>query len=398
MKPLVRPPVVLFMNAAVLVVSAAMIVQQELPAWRRARARTEAARLELGDMKALVGKKAVWETIRDELAPLLPRFPADRAMDIHWLALTDQIAAKHGLKIARRQVGDEKSYAGFREMMVECTEWEGSEEALLHFLFEIQSEGALVDVPQLLMKPLKDDRLRGRFSVRYFYQRAGDRVPVSGSPRAKRSSSPASTGFAKGGFARYQPILDRKVFGSAPAMAMPAGAPGRPTPPPVLPPAFAKNLKVVALVDDPDGIRVGFIDISHKPPKNYLLRIGESQDGYEVLDADTEKEGVLLRKGDMMYWIYMGGSSAPVASAVPAGAGTSPERSSYAERLKARREALKKRQEQAPNVGPDELEKQLRKHNMELIRAGGKLGPPLPIQLTPEEDAQLVQEGVLPAR
>ena len=32
---------------------------------------------------------------------------------------------------------------------------------------------------------------------------------------------------------------------------------------------------------------------------------------------------------------------------------------------------------------------------MDLIRAGGTLGPPLPIQLTKEMDDQLVREGVL---
>jgi hypothetical protein len=33
---------------------------------------------------------------------------------------------------------------------------------------------------------------------------------------------------------------------------------------------------------------------------------------------------------------------------------------------------------------------------MELIRAGGDLGPALPIPLTPEQDDQLVREGALP--
>lgn len=45
---------------------------------------------------------------------------------------------------------------------------------------------------------------------------------------------------------------------------------------------------------------------------------------------------------------------------------------------------------------PEERERRLREYNMELIRQRGALGPVLPIQLTPEEDAQLVSEGVLP--
>lgn len=42
------------------------------------------------------------------------------------------------------------------------------------------------------------------------------------------------------------------------------------------------------------------------------------------------------------------------------------------------------------------LEKRLQNYQMDLIRAKGMKGPPLPIQLTPEADEQLVAEGVLP--
>ena len=45
---------------------------------------------------------------------------------------------------------------------------------------------------------------------------------------------------------------------------------------------------------------------------------------------------------------------------------------------------------------PDEHESMMQEYNMELIRAGGDLGPALPIELTPDQDAQLVREGALP--
>jgi hypothetical protein len=44
-----------------------------------------------------------------------------------------------------------------------------------------------------------------------------------------------------------------------------------------------------------------------------------------------------------------------------------------------------------------ELQRKLQEYQMNLIRSGGQLGPPLPMQLTPEMDAQLVNEGVLPS-
>ena len=44
-----------------------------------------------------------------------------------------------------------------------------------------------------------------------------------------------------------------------------------------------------------------------------------------------------------------------------------------------------------------ESQKHLEQYQMELIRAGGEKGPPLPMPMTPEMDAQLVKEGVLPS-
>jgi predicted transcriptional regulator len=44
----------------------------------------------------------------------------------------------------------------------------------------------------------------------------------------------------------------------------------------------------------------------------------------------------------------------------------------------------------------EEMKEFYRQKNLELIRAGGKKGPPLPVALSPEDDAQLVKEGVLP--
>jgi len=69
---------------------------------------------------------------------------------------------------------------------------------------------------------------------------------------------------------------------------------------------------------------------------------------------------------------------------------------SYIERIKKRQAQLRARPggESIPafTLTDKEIEEHLRRINMQAIRAGK---PPLPIQLTPEEDAQLVKEGVL---
>ena len=74
-------------------------------------------------------------------------------------------------------------------------------------------------------------------------------------------------------------------------------------------------------------------------------------------------------------------------------------RMSYAERLKRRREQLeerRRREAETPKLTGKELEEQLKSYQMDLIRAGGEKGPPLPIPLTKEMDDKLVAEGVLP--
>jgi len=217
-------------------------------------------------------------------------------------------------------------------------------------------------------------------------------------------------------FTRYQPILDREPFGAAPVA---------PTAEELMadrmadtPPPFVKKLRMCAITETEEfGLRVGIVDISAKPPTSYMMRVGEVQDELELVDADFDREGALLKKEGVMHWIYLdgslgsgpGGAQTTVASPSPGGPRVPPSAAarsssgrggSYAERLKKRREILEERRrksEERASVGPEALKKQLQEYQMELIRAGGELGPPLPIPLTKEMDNQLVAEGALPA-
>lgn len=206
---------------------------------------------------------------------------------------------------------------------------------------------------------------------------------------------------------------------------------------------------------------VGFIDKAEKPPRNYYLGVGESANGFVVEDASYEEETATLSKDGVAITIKLGvgvvatpAAAAPVAAprsfgsrlpaplpvAAPAAPSVTPpgsppalvrtpvlssrslplpgtlrgvdralsivKDSSYVERLKQRRAELleaSQAQDQAQKArigeAADERAAQLftmllRRRNMDMIRRGeGSLG----IELTPEEDAQLVKEGVLPS-
>jgi hypothetical protein len=218
-------------------------------------------------------------------------------------------------------------------------------------------------------------------------------------------------------FSRYQVILDRMPFGEPPPPVAVA-------PPPVQPPTKepAKNsvlhsLRICALREVGGGeVRVGFVNIKEKPAKTYYLYKGQMQDGIRVADADYGKKMALLQKDGEELWIAMNagpggpipGSQPVVAAATKPGVKAAPKnakkgqakvRRSYSERLKQRRKHEEERKLQIAaekaKLKPRELKQYFREKQMELIRTGQ---PALPIQLTPEMDAQLVREGHLEPR
>jgi hypothetical protein len=214
-------------------------------------------------------------------------------------------------------------------------------------------------------------------------------------------------------FSRYGVILQRKPFGEPP----PA------TPPPHLRPKrpedkFTKYLRMCAITDTELGIRVGFVDIKARPPRSYFLYEGEEEDGIKVVRADYEREEAILMKDGEQAPLYLNGQAAEIKPATSPTSTPMPVRSasrarpsipapsksmSYSERFRLRREALarkieedKKKKKTVKAMSSGDRQKFLQEYNMELIRARGKLGPPLPIQLSKEADEQLVKEGVLP--
>ncbi len=246
-------------------------------------------------------------------------------------------------------------------------------------------------------------------------------------------------------FDPYGIILDRKPFGEESVELVP--------PPPPVPPekSVVNQIRMSAVVRDVAGVlRVGLVDL--KSNRNYMLGIGDSMDGIEVIAADYTKERARLRRGPEDYWVSMFGGSnrferivetvpAPTAVASPSPINQKP---SYAKRRQQREEArlraelermrvLETEKEAAaatadaprePAVGviragakrgsqrgvetalsaafsntnrldlsDEEIAQMLQEYQKELLRNGQT---PLPIPLTPETDRQLVEEGILP--
>ncbi len=210
-------------------------------------------------------------------------------------------------------------------------------------------------------------------------------------------------------FSRYAPILERRPF-SSPVVDEPPVVP--PSTPADTPPAFVKDLRMVAITESQAGVCVGFMNISQKPPKPYYLYVGGSEDDIQLMEADYDGEKALVRKDNEQFWMTMGSGAAvqedvspPTASAgrgairsnTPPAASAGPSDNerpmSYAERRRQKIEQMQAQAQEARNLSDEEAEKRLREYQMKLIREGKT---PLPIPLTEEMDATLVKEGVLP--
>ncbi len=194
-------------------------------------------------------------------------------------------------------------------------------------------------------------------------------------------------------FEDYQVILDRKPFGAPPDRSM---EPERVVP---VSESFAAQMVLSGIYELEDGnLRVAVVD--KKDNSYFTLMMGEKDDnlGIALIDADYDKEEATLQKDEEVVVLSMrAGANAQVLSSTERQERVKQaeeRRLSYAERRRQRQlERAKPVDVPKPIYTGEELEKHLQEYQMEVIRQGM---PPLPVQLTPDRDAQLVAEGFLP--
>lgn len=144
-----------------------------LDSWRGRRATYATRSQELAQQRLLIENRTDWEARYAELKDLMPVFPADKQVDTYWLGSMDALASKNGVSIIKRQVGAEKLAGDVYEFTIECKEWEGSLEALVKFLYDLQAEGVMLDMRQLFVRPHPNNPgiLRGSFTLACAYLR-----------------------------------------------------------------------------------------------------------------------------------------------------------------------------------------------------------------------------------
>lgn len=171
MKMSARELVLLLVTVGVILFgSSALLVRPRWREWKTLTAEKASLDQQMVLDQTLIGQRDRWQQEMDALSRMLARQPAGEPADIYFLSVMDRLATESGVTILRRQVGEEKPQGDVFELPIECKDWEGDLSSTVHFLFALQSEGAMFDIRQLLIRP-KGDRLRGRFLLYGAYVR-----------------------------------------------------------------------------------------------------------------------------------------------------------------------------------------------------------------------------------
>ena len=142
-------------------------------AWKKAAKNYAKARETYQKEVRLIGEKSKWiEAYEDEKAQM-PTFEVGKATDTTWQRKLDEIAEKNHIQITSKQIGKETEAGDVLELPIDVKTWEGSLEALVRFMHELENTNdGMFDITQLNFKPSsKKGYLRGNFTLNCAYMR-----------------------------------------------------------------------------------------------------------------------------------------------------------------------------------------------------------------------------------
>lgn len=141
--------------------------------WKKAAKTYDKAKRTYEAEVKLIGEKRKWVDAYENEKATMPTFESGKATDTTWRRKLDEIAARHNIVIASAQTGAEVEAGDVLELPIEVRSWEGSLEALVRFMHELENTNdGMFDITQLNFKPSsKRGYLRGSFTLNCAYMR-----------------------------------------------------------------------------------------------------------------------------------------------------------------------------------------------------------------------------------
>jgi Tfp pilus assembly protein PilO len=122
--------------------------------------------------KRILAEKDEWYSRLEDLQSQLPVYDDKISITAELLKLIKRTADEHGLDLVRTQPYREEQTGRLYELGVSCN-WEGSLDALVHFLYDLQKQGVRFDVLQLNAQPdpQRDRILKGSMIIDCAYRK-----------------------------------------------------------------------------------------------------------------------------------------------------------------------------------------------------------------------------------
>lgn len=147
--------------------------------WRAARKQAGELRTQITDRRMLIGSWQTWDNLYADLSSLMPLFETETKVETYFYKIMDDAAAKTDMSITRRRVRSEELKGDVHEIAIECTDWRGTIDALVKFLYELQKNGVMLDVRSLFIRPESNNpaNLQGSFTLYCAFMRT---APANG--------------------------------------------------------------------------------------------------------------------------------------------------------------------------------------------------------------------------
>ena len=142
-------------------------------AWRRSAKAYAKAKGRYAEEVALIAQKRQLADAYESEKALMPTFEAEKATDTTWRRKLDEFAARHRVIISSAQTGKETEAGEVLELPIEVKGWEGSLEALVRLMHELENTSdGMFDITRLDFRPSsKKGYLKGSLTVNCAYMR-----------------------------------------------------------------------------------------------------------------------------------------------------------------------------------------------------------------------------------
>ncbi|HMP77739.1 MAG TPA: type II secretion system protein GspM [Kiritimatiellia bacterium] len=159
-------------GAVVLIGGAWYFGAPAMDAWTAARGDVRKTRDDQRLAERLIQQRPEWEARYAELRARIPQYGANDPVTADMLRTVKRLADEHGVSITRIEPDKEKVTGDLSEVAIDCA-WDGELDALVRFLYAVQSHPAILDVRQLTVAPAQGaaGRLRGNFTVFFAFSR-----------------------------------------------------------------------------------------------------------------------------------------------------------------------------------------------------------------------------------